>query len=78
MRAGILIIESLNLEGLAADGVREFVFVCLPLEAARHAGLPIRPIARVKMSAAAARWNACVMRSKRVWTGGNIAGCVTA
>ena len=47
VRAGILIIESLNLEGLAADGVREFAFVCLPLKLRGGTGSPIRPIALV-------------------------------
>jgi kynurenine formamidase len=46
-RAGILIIESLNLEGLAADGIREFAFVCLPLKLRGGTGSPIRPIALV-------------------------------
>jgi len=47
VRAGILIIESLNLEALAADGVREFAFVCLPLKLRGGTGSPIRPIALV-------------------------------
>ena len=47
VRAGILIIESLRLEELAADGVREFAFVCLPLKFRGGTGSPVRPIALV-------------------------------
>jgi kynurenine formamidase len=47
VRAGIHIIESLHLEELAADGVREFVFVCLPLKLRGGTGSPVRPIAIV-------------------------------
>jgi kynurenine formamidase len=47
VRAGIYIIESLNLEALAADGVREFVFVCLPLKFRGGTGSPVRPLALV-------------------------------
>jgi kynurenine formamidase len=47
VRAGILIIESLNLEELARDDVREFVFVCLPLKFRGGTGSPVRPIALV-------------------------------
>jgi kynurenine formamidase len=47
VRAGILIVESLNLEALAADGVREFAFVCLPLKLRGGTGSPVRPIALV-------------------------------
>ena len=47
MRAGIYIIESLNLEELARDGVREFAFVCLPLKLRGGTGSPVRPIALV-------------------------------
>ena len=45
VRAGILIIESLRLEELAADGVREFAFVCLPLKVRGGTGSPVRPLA---------------------------------
>jgi kynurenine formamidase len=45
VRAGILIIENLNLEELAASGVHEFVFVCLPLKMRGATGSPVRPIA---------------------------------
>ncbi len=47
VRSGIHIIESLNLEELAADGVREFAFVCLPLKLRGGTGSPVRPIALV-------------------------------
>jgi kynurenine formamidase len=47
VRAGILIMESLRLEELAADGVREFGFVCLPLKLRGGTGSPVRPIALV-------------------------------
>ena len=47
VRAGILIIESLRLEELAAAGVREFAFVCLPLKLRGGTGSPVRPIALV-------------------------------
>ncbi|HEV2029257.1 MAG TPA: cyclase family protein [Candidatus Dormibacteraeota bacterium] len=45
VRAGIPIIENLNLEDLAAAGVHEFVFVCLPLKMRGATGSPVRPIA---------------------------------
>jgi kynurenine formamidase len=45
VQAGIHIIESLFLEELAADGVREFAFVCLPLKLRGGTGSPVRPIA---------------------------------
>jgi kynurenine formamidase len=45
VRAGIHIIESLYLEELAADGVREFAFVCLPLKLRGATGSPVRPVA---------------------------------
>ncbi|HEV2218671.1 MAG TPA: cyclase family protein [Candidatus Dormibacteraeota bacterium] len=44
VRAGIPIIENLNLEELAAAGVHEFVFVCLPLKMQGVTGSPVRPI----------------------------------
>ena len=47
VRAGVPIIESLNLEDLAADGVREFAFVCLPLKLRGGTGSPVRPVALV-------------------------------
>ena len=47
VRAGIHILESLNLEGLAADGVGEFAFVCAPLKLRGGTGSPVRPLAFV-------------------------------
>jgi kynurenine formamidase len=45
VRAGIPIIENLNLEELAAAKVHEFLFVCLPLKMRGATGSPVRPIA---------------------------------
>ncbi len=45
VRAGIPIIENLNLEELAAAGLDEFLFVCLPLKMRGATGSPVRPIA---------------------------------
>jgi kynurenine formamidase len=45
VRAGIPIIENLNLEELAAAKIYEFVFVCLPLKMRGATGSPVRPIA---------------------------------
>jgi len=45
VRAGIPIIENLNLEELAAAEVHEFLFVCLPLKMRGATGSPVRPIA---------------------------------
>jgi kynurenine formamidase len=45
VRAGIPIIENLNLEELAAAKVHEFGFVCLPLKMRGATGSPVRPIA---------------------------------
>ncbi len=45
VQRGIHIIESLYLEELAADGVREFAFVCLPLKLRGGTGSPVRPVA---------------------------------
>jgi kynurenine formamidase len=47
VRAGIYILESLHLEALARDGVREFAFVCLPLKLRGATGSPVRPLALV-------------------------------
>jgi len=47
VQSGIHIIESLYLEELARDGVREFAFVCLPLKLRGGTGSPVRPIALV-------------------------------
>jgi len=45
VRAGIPIIENLNLEELAEAKVYEFAFVCLPLKMRGATGSPVRPIA---------------------------------
>jgi kynurenine formamidase len=45
VRAGIPIIENLNLEELAEARVHEFAFVCLPLKMRGATGSPVRPIA---------------------------------
>jgi kynurenine formamidase len=45
VRAGIPIIENLNLEELAAAKLHEFLFVCLPLKMRGVTGSPVRPIA---------------------------------
>ncbi len=42
---GIHILENVYLEQLAADRVREFLFVCLPLKFVGATGSPVRPIA---------------------------------
>ncbi len=47
VRAGIYIIENVYLESLAADGVGEFLFVCLPLKFEGGTGSPVRPISVV-------------------------------
>ena len=47
VRAGIYIIENVYLESLAADGVDEFLFVCLPLKFQGGTGSPVRPISVV-------------------------------
>ena len=49
VRAGIYILEYVFLEELAADGVREFAFVCLPLKLRGGTGSPVRPIALVEV-----------------------------
>jgi len=46
--SGIHIIECLNLDDLAADSVREFVFVGAPLKLRGATGAPIRPLALVE------------------------------
>ncbi len=45
---GVHIIECLNLEELARDGVKEFTFVALPLKIEGGTGSPIRPVALVE------------------------------
>jgi kynurenine formamidase len=44
---GIPIMESVNLEGLAADGIYEFFFAAAPLRLGGGTGSPIRPFAIV-------------------------------
>jgi kynurenine formamidase len=44
---GVHIIETLDLEALAAAGVHEFVFVCAPLKLVGATGSPVRPLAVV-------------------------------
>lgn len=45
VRAGIYIVENLNLQSLAAAGCFEFVFLCLPLKLRGVTGSPVRPLA---------------------------------
>jgi kynurenine formamidase len=45
VHAGIHIVEVMNLEELARDGVHEFLFVCSPLRFVGGTGSPIRPLA---------------------------------
>lgn len=47
VEAGIYIIEALDLEELAASGVREFTFVASPLKLVGGTGSPVRPLAIV-------------------------------
>ena len=47
VESGIHIIECLNLEELAADGVREFVFIAVPMKIKGATGAPVRPLAIV-------------------------------
>jgi kynurenine formamidase len=42
---GVYLLESLDLEGLAADGVREFLFVALPLAIRGATGSMVDPVA---------------------------------
>ena len=48
VESGIHIIECLNLEQLARDGVREFGFVASPLKIEGGTGAPVRPLAIVR------------------------------
>ena len=43
VESGIHLIENLNLEEIAAAGVKEFLFVALPLKIRGGTGSPIRP-----------------------------------
>lgn len=47
VESGIHIVECLNLEELAAAGVREFLFIALPLRLEGATGSPVRPVAIV-------------------------------
>ena len=47
---GIHIIECLDLEELARDRVKEFLFVALPLKMPGGTGSPIRPVALIDSS----------------------------
>ena len=47
VESGIHIIECLNLEELAADGVHEFAFVAVPMKIRGATGAPVRPLAMV-------------------------------
>ena len=47
VESGIHILECLNLEELAGDGVREFLFVAAPLKVRGATGAPMRPLALV-------------------------------
>ena len=44
---GIHIMEALNLEATAGDGVTRFLFIAIPLKIEGGTGSPIRPIAVV-------------------------------
>jgi kynurenine formamidase len=48
VESGIHIIECLNLEELAADGVAEFLFVGVPMKIRGATGAPMRPLALVR------------------------------
>ncbi|MBS1858806.1 MAG: cyclase family protein [Acidobacteria bacterium] len=48
VESGIHIIECLNLEELAAAGVREFLFIGAPLKLRGATGAPLRPLALVR------------------------------
>jgi kynurenine formamidase len=47
VESGIHIMECLNLEELAADGVREFLFIAVPMKLRGATGAPVRPLAVV-------------------------------
>jgi kynurenine formamidase len=48
VECGVHILECLNLEELAAEGVHEFLFVAAPLNIRGGTGAPIRPLALVE------------------------------
>src|SRR5690606_1230155 len=45
VESGIYIIETVELEGLAASGTTEFLFVLSPLKSVGGTGSPVRPLA---------------------------------
>jgi kynurenine formamidase len=45
VESGIHLIENLNLEALAGNGVSEFIFVAAPLKIRGGTGAPVRPLA---------------------------------
>jgi kynurenine formamidase len=47
VESGVPVMEALNLEALARDGIGEFFFVAIPLPIRNGTGSPIRPIALV-------------------------------
>lgn len=47
VKSGIHIIENLNLDEIAAAGIREFLFIAAPLRIQGGTGAPIRPLAVV-------------------------------
>jgi kynurenine formamidase len=48
VESGIHLIEVMDLEAAAGDGVREFLFVCVPLLLVGATGSPVRPLALVE------------------------------
>ncbi len=48
MERGINIIETMNLEELAAEGIDEFALVLAPLRLVGATGSPVRPLAIVR------------------------------
>jgi kynurenine formamidase len=48
VESGIHIIECLNLDALAAEGIREFFFIGAPLKIQGATGAPLRPLALVR------------------------------
>jgi kynurenine formamidase len=45
VQSGIHIIEVMNLEELARDGIHEFLFVAAPMNIRGATGAPLRPLA---------------------------------
>jgi kynurenine formamidase len=48
VESGIHIMECLNMEEIAAAGVREFLFVAAPMKIRGATGAPMRPLALVE------------------------------